>query len=676
MKDLLNYPFLKFLFPFIVGIITAYYWECPIHTLVLKILILLISIGIFVFYILKYNICRCLFISLMIALLSWIYTSSYLYLSPLSEEVFENYHYYQFQLKEYPKIGEKTVRCRAAILNSDTMSWFKTNIILTIALDSQSVKLIDSDKIWAFVKIQKTEFVKNPYMFDYKNYMRLKDVHLTAYLSSGNWFLKSHGHTNYLRQITYRIRQNLIKIFQNLSFENNELAVISAILLGEDDFLTKDLRQSYANAGVSHILCVSGMHLGIIYGVVYFLLSFLNTTYFRKVLKSAILLCIIWFYATLTGLSPSITRAATMFSFVILSAILKRETNIYYSLGASLCFLLIYNPLFLFQLGFQLSYLAIFGIVWFQSYIVARIKVKYKISRYIVNLAAVSFSAQLLTGPLAVYYFHQFPNYFILSNLSLMFISTMALIGGIVVLGLSSVSFLSSFLAAILNAILSLMNFIILKINNLPYSVTENIDIDFFQMLLIYVAILALFQILKFKSRYACFVLLLSFVVFFTDKFYSHYQCHQTSEVVIYAIDKHQLIQFRTGNTSVIYKDSSCYHSAFYVQNYNRIYHIEPQEYILEDLQGFKFNDLKMVFIGQHLDLQPSLNSQKVDVVWISRNPSFEIIDLIKQIEPQLIVFDLGNRKSYVESKIQECQALQIPYYSMYEQKCYRKLIN
>src|SRR5574344_104839 len=180
---LLNYPFLKFLGPYIIGIILAYYFKYPINDI--------FFIGLNVLLLAGYALFRHYRLILFILCnLSWNYTSSLLEAKPFSEAFYQTAHDVQFELAEFPKIREKTLQVQAVMLTLDSIPQ-RVNVMLTIAKDSQSLKLTHSDRIWAKVKLKAIEAAKNPYMFDYKNYMRLKSVHYTAYIPSGSWIFKT-----------------------------------------------------------------------------------------------------------------------------------------------------------------------------------------------------------------------------------------------------------------------------------------------------------------------------------------------------------------------------------------------------------------------------------------------------------------------------------------------------
>ena len=238
------------------------------------------------------------------------------------------------------------------------------------------------------------------------------------------------------------MRDKLLNILKENGLKNNELAVASALILGYKDDLGEELKHSYSSAGATHVLAVSGLHVGIIFLVLNFLLNILDKNDRFKISKAILLICFLWAYATITGLSPSVVRAATMFSFVTIGKSFGKSSSIYNTLCASAFVLLVYNPYLIMEVGFQLSYLAVVGIVYFQSIIYKWIYVKNKFLKYIWMITSVSIAAQLTTFPLGLLYLHQSPTYLFASNL-------FVIPGAMLIIGLGILLFITSWIPLI-----------------------------------------------------------------------------------------------------------------------------------------------------------------------------------------------------------------------------------
>ncbi|MEM9053079.1 MAG: ComEC/Rec2 family competence protein, partial [Bacteroidota bacterium] len=264
-----------------------------------------------------------------------------------------------------------------------------------------------------------------------------------------------------------------------------EFGVISALVLGDKAQLDVDLRRQFVNAGVVHILAVSGLHVGIIY----FLFGWLFDLLLKKkgrLLKFILLLLILWAYAALTGFSPSVLRAATMFSFISLGKYHWKYGNVYNMIAGSAVVLLVVDPLLITQVGFQLSYLAVIGIVYFHPKFYSLLTFETWLPDKIWSLTCVSLSAQLATFPLSVFYFHQFPVLFPLSNLLVIPLATAILYLGISWLILSWVPFLSSILEFLTIKATYILNLTVETFNELPIVTLRGLYLTEIETILLY----------------------------------------------------------------------------------------------------------------------------------------------------------------------------------------------
>ncbi len=358
--------------------------------------------------------------------------------------------------------------------------------------DSLSENIKYGDCLLLDMNFQEVKPPQNPHEFNYKKYLENKRIYHQAYIKSGTWkFLKSNE-GNVLFAFAYSLRDKLLKIFQDNGIEGQEYAVTSALILGYDEKIDPELIKQYAGTGAMHILSVSGLHVGIIYIVLNFLLSFLEKNRYGKIFKNIFLVLLIWFYALLTGLSPPVLRSAAMISFVIIGDMMNRHTNIYNTLLASALLLIIINPYVIRDVGFQLSYIAVFGIVAIQPGLNSLWLPDNWLLNKIWAITTVSIAAQLATFPLGLFYFHQFPNYFLITNLIVIPLSSLLIYSGILVLLSSFFSWLSMIIADILIIIVKTLNFLVKYIENLPFAVLRGISVNTTEMILIYLIILAL----------------------------------------------------------------------------------------------------------------------------------------------------------------------------------------
>lgn len=406
------------------------------------------------------------------------------------------------------------------------------------------------DEIIIRGKPQKLEAPKNPREFDYKSYLAHQQVYFQNYLLP-------HQHRLYqaaaprawydwqrlVAEIQARSRAALERYLPN----PQSYAVASALTLGIKDDLDNELRQSYAAAGLMHVLAVSGLHVGVIAYILTYLLSGLKKGSYGKLLYLLIICTTLWTYAFVTGFSPSVVRAVLMFSLLIIGDNLQRNKSPFNTLAASAFILLLYNPAWIFSVGFQLSYLAVAGIFYLYPLIYHLFTPRYRLLLSAWNICAVSIAAQIATFPLGLYYFGQFPNYFLLSNLLIL-----PAIG--YVLGACFLVILTSFLAPLAqllgylsNYVLMLMNGIIAFLEQIPGALTEHVYMSAGQTLLIYLMIL--FIILLFARRKFVYMLLffLTVLSFSIERISLQQARAQQEELIVYHLNKQAGISIISG---------------------------------------------------------------------------------------------------------------------------------
>lgn len=555
-----NYPILRLLIPFAIGIGIAY-WS-PL-SLSLPMIILLTSLCWLFSLGLQYKktFTTTLFSGICLQILFVLagFCLTYIHFryrnADFDKEICENNPCFVAKIIEHPAQKSKSVKVIAKIEQTTEGQAIHQKAVLYFGKDSLHQPAY-GDVVLIHAKLKEIENSQNPYAFDYKKYMQRKGIFLTAYVPSSGWRKIGHCGGNPIKDKAHWIQQYFSRIFADAGMSGDEYSIITAILLGNDETMEADLKASYASAGVSHILCVSGMHVGVIFMILGFLFKPLDYAERLRMLKAVLLMLFIWLYACITGLSPSVTRAATMFSFVTIGGLLRRNTNIFHSLFASLFILLIINPLLIFETGFQLSYAAVFGIVIFQQRLVELWEPKRKIVNYFWNLITVSVAAQLATFPLSVYTFGQFPNYFLLANLSVISLSFVVVVSGVCLLALSFIPTVSIWIARLLTHEIKLMNFIIQSIEKIPGAITENISVSWPQMLLIYLCIIAFYLLFQQKKKIFYWIgicSILSIILLFDiDKYKTQHIESQTS----YKLSKGVAVSFNYHGKAVIFSDS------------------------------------------------------------------------------------------------------------------------
>lgn len=553
-----NYPIVKLLFPYLIGILSAYFFpilhDFTNHLLVVLAILLPVSILFYrVFGYSKQWIAG--FLLQCCVMLCGISSFSLRLTFPDSGKL-ENYlvenSFWVVTVSDNPVEKPNSVKCIAEIIQTDSGAVIKEKAVLYFRKSEQTSSIQYGDRLIIHANLSFLAPPKNPHTFDYKEYMERKGIRLTGFVDSSKFEIIGKKNIQPVKQLASKIQRKLSHQFALAGMTGDEYSVITAILLGNDETMDPALSKRYCAAGVTHILCVSGMHVVVIFMILDFLLKPLNFNRKLRILKGIILLFSIWGYSTISGLAPSVQRAATMFTFVTIGNLIQRNTNVFHSLFASLFVLLLYNPVLLFDVGFQLSYEAVFGIVIFQKPLTNLWKPPFRIVKYFWESAAVSIAAQLGTLPHALYYFGQFPNYFLIANLLVVMLSTTIIISGIIVLLLSFSNVIFLFTAKILTYEIKLMNGIISFIDQLPGAVTPNINVHFLQLivLLFIIFFLGLFvlhpqrRILLWVYGFIVMIPLTSFIL--------NIEKGKEISVTCYALSKNSAITFNWHGESIL----------------------------------------------------------------------------------------------------------------------------
>lgn len=563
-------------------------------------------------------------------------------------------------------LGDSTIKT-----SGKAIGWFQK--------DSNSEMLRAGDRIVLPNTFREIRNAGNPFEFDYKRYLRMQGIVAENYLAGEQWFIDGRFRGRGLVRFSERISENLSGMLKDKGISGKELAVAGALLLGKRSGLDYDLRQTYAASGAMHILAVSGLHVGILYIFLHWIIGVLKKVRYYFLFSSIIILLLIWFYALLTGLSPSVTRSATMFSFLAVGRSLGRSTNIFNTLAASAFVQLLINPFIIFMAGFQLSYIAVTGIALYQPLIRSLAKFRYMLLNQIWRLITVSFSAQLLIFPLIIYYFNQFPNYFIVTNLFAVPLAMIILYTGLMFFFFSFIPVLSSFLAFLLNIALVCLNFLTHTISYLPFSNISDIFISIPSLIALYATILflSLFLFLK-KTRFLQYALAIAIAGFILR---ADHMIKSSGQHIfmIYNTRRYSLYNFISGRENIIISDNYediklnslpyvAEKPALYLNtgNVNHLYsgkffnHYTEKAFSTFSVYGdfVEFKGFRIFFArdNEQLNYRP-LKPVNTDLLVISSGYSGNISDIYKLVIPEIVVIDSsvgGFRREQLSAQCRE----------------------
>jgi len=350
-------------------------------------------------------------------------------------------------------------------------------------------ELAFGDKIWINTRLQPISGPINPHEFDYRSFMTNRGISHQVYINDQKQYAFASASTDWTAVFTSS-RDFLQAELNKLPLEKDRISVISALLLGQKQTLDPDLGKSFAAAGAMHVLAVSGLHVGLIFLILSKILFFFERVKNGPWVKAAILILLLWLYAGITGFSPSVLRATTMFTAIAIAQASTRRTNIYNTLAFSAIALVIVNPRIIYEVGFQLSYLAVVGIVFLQPRIYGWINSKNWLIDKAWQISSVSIAAQIATFPLSLYYFHMFPSYFLISNLIVIPLTGVVLSLGLIYFTVCWIPLFQNLIGHILSWSVDLLSTLVSWVGNLAGSQIEIGDLKVLQMLLLYGAIM------------------------------------------------------------------------------------------------------------------------------------------------------------------------------------------
>lgn len=489
--------FLRLLIPYIAGLLSVSYFNPSVHILI-YISVSLLGLLAFIKFLstkLIFRYADFIFgVLLNASLFSLGILSTMIHSESYAQHIPKHTNYLISTLSESPIEKENSYKVETQISFIDsTGEKVISNAILYLEKDSNIHKLAAGDILRIKNNLKSPEnFDKQ---FDYVAFLAMKHIHFTGYLNSKGWEKIGREEPTLAGGYIISLRTRFQNSLNSFISSDNERSIASALLLGNKSFLDKETKLTYSQTGAMHILAVSGLHVGILYGILYFLLGRFKSVPRLKWLIILIELIVIWTFAAIADFSPSVLRASTMFSFIAVGMSLSRYVNIYNILALSALVLLIYNPNYIYEVGFQLSYAAVVSIIFFHKYIYGLFITKNKVIDFFWNISAVSIAAQIGTAPLTIYYFNQFPSYFFLSNLlaipaAFLILSIgLALFSSSIVSTYLNISVIEVFLGTVLEWIISLLNKGLILIQSLPMSTVSMEHIYKPNVLLFYIMI-------------------------------------------------------------------------------------------------------------------------------------------------------------------------------------------
>jgi len=547
------------------------------------------------------------------------------------------------------------------------------NLLTYLPLSARSRKIKLGSRLGTKARLHRIAKNKNPKAFNFSRYWYLKNIYFQSFPQENEWKIKTGTSSFSIFNSAQHLREKLLKILHIYLPTKNEYGVGASLILGEKSDLSSAIKDAFSQTGSMHVLAVSGLHTGLVFLFVNFLLGLLSIK--RKWwswLKAGLLLCSIWTFALLTGASSSVLRSATMFSFIIIGTTLNKSAIIYNILAASAFFLLIIEPKMLFQPGFQLSYLAVLGIVYFQPKIYRAWYIKNKIGDYAWKLTSVSIAAQIVTLPLSLFYFHQFPIYFWLSGLVVIPAAILILPLGFATFFFHPIPVLGMWAGKILYAVIWLLDSIIFQINSLPFGLIHGVWISGIIVLLLYLLIISSVGFIESKkARWIIYGFFLINLILFQNACKS-WETLQQSKIIIYHITKASLIDLIDQHDRISLRSESLTHQKENYASTNNNMFLRTKlmdEFLLSDTPIHLTNFHKQANLLQFRNIKMGLcykssvfpaQKTKVNYLLITQNAISTIKDLLPHYDFEYLIFDGSNSEWKVKKWQKQAELLGI----------------
>ncbi|TWF44485.1 competence protein ComEC [Chitinophaga polysaccharea] len=549
----------------------------------------------------------------------------------------------------------------------------KGNLLLYIARDTMRPLLVYGDRL---VVRKKPELIRsngNPGGFNYQQYCVSQQLYQQLYLQAADYYKLSRMGGSSVNRWLLHARDYCLSCFRRYIGAGPEAGMAEALLIGYRQDLDKAVVQDYSNTGIVHIIAISGMHLALLYGTLLWCLRWLPPGKWTGILKAILILGVLWGFALLTGASASVLRSAVMFTGITLGRfVLERYSSIYNMLAASAFLLLAYQPYLAIDAGFQLSYLAVLSILLFYQPLYELWNIKRKWMIILWQMMSVSLAAQLMTTPVSLFYFHQFPNYFLLANLMAVPLSTVIIYGEVILLGLSPFPVLATFAGLVIRFLIFAMNSCVRWLGTLPYALVTNIHCSLALTICLYVLLagIALWwlsgwrpgALLAALSLWGCLVTRAAWLT----------RVQQQSKIIVYNVPAYTAVDCIYGQQARFIGDDSIWQTAgaqtlLAARNEMGIHAGVPK--------GFQQYQHYSCFYGRSLLIIDSTLPRKVpgrklqaDYILLTHNPRVDINKLDSLYDYQLLIFAANNYAKRISHWKQDCEATGRRYYVVGEQ--------
>jgi len=534
-------------------------------------------------------------------------------------------------------------------------------LLLSLKNDSLNHNLQVDDRLRIVGRIQKITSSKNPYQFDYAEYMRKQGIEHRINIQKAQLNSLPKNKQTW-RGMAYGFREYLISKLEKQGFQSDNESVIKALVLGDRTDISTELKRDYADARALHLLAISGLHIGVLLLLLNGLFSPLLQWKHGGFVRLLLVVSCLWIFAFITGLSASVMRSVTMFSAVALGIALKRSKSQFQTLLISLFVLLLIRPNFIYDVGFQLSYLAVFGILWLMPVAMQFWKPLWWIVMKIWQLIALGTIAQLCVLPLSLYYFHQFPLLFLVANLVIVPFMGLLLGGGVLVVLVSALNINIPIIIKGYDFLMSFMNGLIYWVADQDTLVIRNIPFGTFELICVFVGVLGLGLWLEKPNQRKIFIPLLAGCILIGGIHYQENQKAHQDSLWIFHRNRQTIIAQKKGIQLRLYQHKdSIKNKLTLLENFKMK---ERIQFVDTVPHRNVFLESNLLVVDEKKVIIP-IGNQPPNIL-LTQSPKIHLKELIDSLKPQKIIADGSNYPTLVRQWEETCKREKISFHNTY----------
>jgi len=557
----------------------------------------------------------------------------------------------------------------------------KGRLLVYLQKDSNVLRLRQGDQLLINGNTKPVSYSGNPGAFDYRRYCAWQQIYRQVYLQQGAWRLLREQEQSYLQRWLGAGRAYCLQTLQQY-IGGREAALAAALLIGYRYDLDSDMVQDYTNTGIVHIIAISGMHLALIYGALLWLLRWWPAHRFADILKGMLIIALLWAFTLLTGGAASVLRATVMFTFLTLGRfMLNRYTNVYNTLAASAFLILCYEPRLLLDVGFQLSYLAVLSIVVAYRRLYHQLQFDNKCLDRLWDMTALTLAAQLFTLPVSLYYFHQFPLYFLPANMIAVPLSTVVLYGEIVLLIAGRIPVIAGIVGPLLRMTMQCMNELVSRIGHLPGALLTDMPLQSFSVLCLYIAIGGLLLRMVHQWKRGLYVALMAMTSWSVGGMVLQLIEQHQRKMVVYNIPGHTVVDMVNGRriwhvvgaeiADPLYEQYLRPAHAFYGAANIAVTRTCTVAELFPGFRVLQAGNKRLVVVDSILPELCPEKKLRTDYLLLSHNPHVDIRQLEKIFDADYYIFDASNSLRNIQRWKSDCYMLTLRFFSVPDQGAY-----